>query len=437
MSHTSPALVGLDIGTTGIKAVAFSLGGEELAKAIEPTPTRHHANGHADYDPDELWAVCCTTLRTVAHQLSEQEIGPVALGCTSMSEAGVLLDARLQSVYPIIPWFDYRTEPQLDWWRHHVGFDATAAICGVVPHPMFGMPKLMWIRDNEPQAYARGRHWLNIGDYAEFRLCGAVSTDFSLASRTLALDLSKKSWSDELISAIGIRRGLLADLVPAGTMVGQLHDEAATATGLPRDLPIVRGGQDHVCAALAMGVSEPGVILDSIGTAEAFFLARSAPDMSGRLSPDELNQGVHVVPDLTYVMTGTGDGAGRIDAHRAEVGVDFAGYLAAAECPGPEQDMIESLAVDGQALFEKMVWAAGLDRSGQVTHVATGGGTRIPRLMDRKRAIGGRPIRVPPVAEATCLGAALLAGAGVGVYGSIATSAVEMSAHQSHLDPGR
>jgi xylulokinase len=428
LTHTSPALLGLDVGTTGIKAVAFSPGGEELAKAIKPTPTRHHTNGHADYDPAELWAVCCSALRSVADRLREQKIEPIALGCTSMSEAGVLLDANLQPVYPIIPWFDYRTEPQIDWWHRHVGFDATAAICGVVPHPMFGMPKLMWIRDNEPQAYAAGRHWLNIGDYAEFRLCGEVSTDFSLASRTLVLDLSNKCWSDELIDAIGIRRGLLGALVPAGTVVGQLHDEAAADTGLARNLPIVRGGQDHVCAALAMGVSEPGVILDSIGTAEAFFLARTAPDMSGRLWPDELNQGVHVVPNLTYVMTGTGDGAGRIDAHRAEAGLDFAHYLAAAECRGPEQDMIESLAIDGQELFEKMVWAADLDQPGQVRHVATGGGTRIPRLMKRKRAIGGRVIQVPLVAEATCLGAAMLAGAGVGMYSSIGASAAEMGA---------
>jgi glycerol kinase len=150
--------------------------------------------------------------------------------------------------------------------------------------------------------------------------------------------------------------------------------------------------------------------------------------MSGRLWPDELNQGVHVVPNLTYVMTGTGDGAGRIDAHRAEAGLDFAHYLAAAECRGPEQDMIESLAIDGQELFEKMVWAADLDQPGQVRHVATGGGTRIPRLMKRKRAIGGRVIQVPLVAEATCLGAAMLAGAGVGMYSSIGASAAEMGA---------
>jgi len=128
------------------------------------------------------------------------------------------------------------------------------------------------------------------------------------------------------------------------------------------------------------------------------------------------------VPGLTYVMTGTGDGAGRIDAHRAELGVDFDTYLAAAVSPGPERDMIESLAVDGQVLFERMVWAADRD---PVRHLATGGGTRVPLLMERKRTIGRRRIEVPEIAEATCLGAALLAGAGVGVYDSI----VEASAH--------
>lgn len=419
---SQPALLGLDIGTTGIKAAAFDLQGRELAKAIEPTPTRRHHNGHADHEPEALWAVCVSVLGTLASKLEELAASPVALGCTSMAEAGLLLDARDQPVYPVIPWFDYRTEPQIDWWRGYVGADATAAICGVVPHPMFGMPKLMWIRDNEPDAFRAGRTWLNVADYAEMRLCGSKTTDYSLASRTLVLDLVEKQWSSELLDAIGIDQSLLAELVPAATKVGTLLSEVARASGLPVGLPIVRGGQDHVCAALALGVIEPGDILDSIGTAEAFFLARSEPDMSGRLWPDELNQGVHVVPGLTYVMTGTGDGAGRIDAHRAELGVDFDTYLAAAVSPGPERDMIESLAVDGQVLFERMVWAADRD---PVRHLATGGGTRVPLLMERKRTIGRRRIEVPEIAEATCLGAALLAGAGVGVFDSI----VEASAH--------
>ncbi len=414
---SEPALIGLDIGTTSIKAVAFTIGGRELGKALEPTPTRHHPNGHADHAPDELWRVCESVLRSVAESLNTMHAEPVALGCTSMAEAGVLLDRSLEPVYPIIPWFDYRTAAQIEWWLEHVGRDETAAISGVVPHPMFGMPKLMWIRDNEPDAYLAGRHWLNIGDYAEFRLCGAITTDYSLASRTLVLDLVDRCWSDELLAAIGIRSDLLAELVAAGTQLGGLSLDVATTTGLPVGLPIVRGGQDHVCAAVALGVTEPGVILDSIGTAEAFFLARSEPDMSGRLWPDELNQGVHVIPGLTYVMTGTGEGAGRIDAHRSELGLSFDNYLAAAQMPGAEREMIESLATDGQQLFERMAWASDVE---EVTHLATGGGTRIPLLMQRKREIGGRVITVPDIAEATCLGAATLAGWGVGLTDPVA-----------------
>lgn len=417
---SDPGLVGLDIGTTGIKAVAFSPDGHELAKVIAATPTRRHANGQADYDADALWQVCVSVLSDLAERLARTQVTPVAMACTSMAEAGVLLDAHGEAVYPIIPWFDYRTNPQIAWWITNVGINETAAICGVVPHPMFGMPKLMWIRDNEPDAFAQGRTWLNVCDYAEFRLCGSVTTDYSLASRTLVLDLVAREWSETLLDAIGVPRRLLADLVPAGSLVGSIEDATASATGLPRSLPIVRGGQDHVCAALAMGVTKPGVILDSIGTAEAFFAARDEPDMTGRFWPDELNQGVHVVPGLTYVMTGTGDGAGRIDAHRAELGLDFDAYLAAAASEGAERSMIESLAIDGQALFERMVSAG---ESPGVRHLATGGGTRIPLLMRRKREIGGRPIEVPSVDEATCLGAALLAGVGIGMFPSVAAAA--------------
>lgn len=423
----SEALIGLDIGTTGIKVIGFSLDGQELAKAIEPTPTRHLANGWFEHDPHELWDSCRRALTSVSSALLEIEAQPVALCCTSMSEAGVLLDGGGEPCYPVIPWFDFRTQPQIDWWAETVGRDETAAICGVVLHPMFGMPKLMWIRDNEPDAYDTGRVWLNLADYANYRLCGSVSTDFSLASRTMVLDLARSEWSNELLDAIGVRRSLLAELVGAGTVVGTLDTDSAQQVGLPQGLPVVRGGQDHVCAAMALGVTEPGVILDSIGTAEAFFAARSQPDMTGRLWPDELNQGVHVVPGFTYVMTGTGDGGGRIDRHRVELGVDFDAYLDAAAQPGAERDMIESLAQDGQRLFERMVWACETDA---VRHIATGGGTRIPLLMDRKRSIGRRDIEVPDVAEATCWGAALLAGVGIGAYSAHASAPSEAIARR-------
>jgi len=387
-------LIGLDIGTTGIKAIAFGLDGSEQAKAIRPTPTRHLPNGHAEHGADALWSTSAAALRDVAEQLDQAGLRPLAICCTSMAEAGVLVDGVGEPVHPVIPWFDFRTQPQIEWWSDNVGVESTAAVCGVVLHPMFGMPKLMWIRDNEPEAYAQGRTWLNLADFIDYRMCGVMATDYSLASRTLVLDLVHQCWSSSLMDAIGLDVKVLAELVAAGTRIGSM-------------------------------LTEPGVILDSIGTAEAFFAARSEPDLSGRFSPDELNQGVHVVPGFTYVMTGTGDGGGRIDAHRSELGMSFDDYLSAAQSPGPERSMIESLAVDGQALFERMAWASGAK---SVRHLATGGGTRIPLLMERKRELGGRAIQIPLVDEATCWGAALLAGVGIEAYRGHATAAEEAAA---------
>ena len=412
MSDANPVLIGLDVGTTGTKAVAFDLAGAEIAANICPTPTTHLGNGRAEHDPEALWLTAAGVLRDVCAQLNALNATPIALGCSSMAEAGVLLDAHGTPTYPIIPWFDVRTTPQIEWWNQEIGSDQTAAISGVVPHPMFGLPKLMWIRDNEPEAFAAGRRWLNIADYIEYRLCGSMSTDYSLASRTLVLDLVNKQWSGALLEAVGIDDSLLAELRPAGSHIGDVHDVAAGQTALPVGLPVGRGGQDHVCAAYGLDITEPGMILDSIGTAEAFFAVRSAPDMTGRLWPDELNQGVHVAPDLFYVMTGTGDGAGRIDAHREALGVEFDSYLQAAQEPGPEREMIESLAIDGQLLFEKMAAAAAPQ---PVRHIATGGGARIALLMQRKRELGGRRIETSDVKESTCKGAARLAGDAIGV----------------------
>lgn len=407
------AVIGLDIGTSGIKAVAFSAAAEQLAKAKRPTPTRRYPGGRADYDAHELWAVCVEVLAELSGQLAAMGVSPVALSCTSMAESGVLLDRFGEPTYPVIPYFDHRSEPQIAWWKREIGVEATVAICGVVPHAMFGMPKLMWIRDNEPDAFDAGRTWLNLADYADYRLCGAMATDYSLASRTLVLDLARREWSSDLLEAIGIERSMLAELVPAGQVVGEVHEGASSVTGLPVGLPVVRGGQDHVCASVALGVTEPGVLLDSIGTAEALFTVLDEPDMSGRLWPLELNQGVHVVPDRYYMMTGTRDGGGRIDALRRKLDLGWPEFMAAAEQPGAERNVIESLARDGQELVEQMLWAIGAP---DAVHLATGGGTRNSLLMKRKREIGGRPIDVPALDEATCLGAALLAGSAFGIF---------------------
>ena len=396
------AFIGLDLGTTGIKAVAFDEHDRQLALTTVPTPTNHVPTGGAEYRAEELWAAACSVLRGVTQQLTAFGHVAAAIAVASMGESGVLVDSAGQSVAPVIAWFDARTEPQAAWWREHVGAERTQAIAAVQPRPVFAAAKMLWTKAHLPDAWAAGQHWLNMADWATLRLSGVMATDHSLASRTMLFDLAARTWSDELIDAAGLDPTMLAPLIESGQRVGTVTPEAAASTGLPAGIPVGAGGQDHVCAALALDVTEPGMLLDSIGTAEAFFLVTDGVDDTGRLAAAGIGQGAHVEPGRTYAMTGLAPGGGRIDQAREDSGLDWDAFLAT-----PEADtVIESVAVDGEARIAELLDAAGV---ADVRHIATGGGSRNQRLIERKQAIGGRPITVAPETEATALGAAILA----------------------------
>lgn len=394
--------VGLDLGTTGVKAVAFDAERRSVASATTPTPTHSLAAGGAEYDGDELWRAACEVLTRVTSELEPLGHRAVGVATASMGESGVLLDGQGRPVTPIISWFDQRTEPQAEWWRTHVGVDRTQTITGLTPRPVFGATKMLWTRDHLPEAWAAGVCWLNMADWATYRLCGEVATDLSLASRTLLLDVGNRQWSDELLDASGLDAGRLAPLVDSGDRVGRVMADAAQQTGLPVGAAVGAGGQDHVCAALALEVTAPGMLLDSIGTAEAFFLVTDGFDDSGAVAAAGISQGVHVAPHRTYAMTGIVPGGGRIDQARSESGLEWDAFMATAEA----ERVITELAAEGQERIEVLLRAT---NSPTVQHIVTGGGSQNSRLIDRKRELGGRPIEVAAHQEATALGAALLA----------------------------
>ncbi|MEM7272511.1 MAG: FGGY family carbohydrate kinase [Actinomycetota bacterium] len=402
------AFIGLDLGTTGIKAVAFDAADRELAAAAMATPTHRTADGGAEYDADELWATACAVLRRVTNRLAAAANQPVAIATASMGESGVLVDDGGVPVAPVLAWFDPRTEPQAAWWVENVGAARTTAITGIPPRAVFGATKMLWMREHRGDAWRRGRRWLNIADWAAYRLSGRMATDHTLASRTMLFDLAARRWSDELLDAAALDPALLAPLVPSGHPLGPVLPAAAAATGLPTTVQVGAGGQDHVCAALALGVTEPGMLLDSIGTAEAFFLVSEGFDATGRVAAAGIGQGAHVIPDRTYAMTGLQRGGGRIDARRIELGLDWPDFLASAE--GIE--ITEEVAREGQARIGELMAATGTDA---IRHLATGGGSRNRLLIERKRDLGGRPIEVATQTEATAAGAAALARRAVGV----------------------
>ena len=482
------ALIGVDIGTSSIKAVAFSRSGHQLAKATTPTVTHYPRPDWAEYDPSALWDAMSGVLRRLMRDLPAGA-APVSIAFTSMAETAVPLDEQGQPVHAAIAWFDRRTTPQADWWQETIGGEYTASITGLPVKNIFGILKLIWIREHAPDAFARTHCWLNMADYGVFRLCGAQATDYSLASRMLVLDLAQRRWSQPLLDAIEIPKTLLGDLVPSGVLLGQVTSEAAAATGLPQGLPVCSGGHDHVCGALALGIVDPGDVFDSMGTAESLFIATRQPNLDPMVMQRGIGQGIHVVPERSYAMGGVHFAGGAIDwvrqllfdargtaglnldsgeeAHSFEAlidlaravppgsgGICFLPHLRLANPPindpmsrgafiGISSDatpghfaraVLEGLAYEYQRAYDSMIE---MFRLSPRRLLASGGGTRNDLLLEIKAMVAGQPVVVPDIEEATCLGAAMLGGIGAGIYNGFsdateqiqyATQAVESDA---------
>ena len=193
--NAEPLLIGADVGTTNIKVVAFDRNGRAEEAASSPTPTRYPGPGRADHDPEELWRSFAATLRRVMKRIEDP--GRVAsIAVASMGEAAVPLDTGGGPTSDMISWFDGRAGPQAERLGRVVGRDRIFGLTGLSLQPIFGLCKLLWLKENDPDAYSRTATWLNVADYMAFRLCGVAATDYSLASRTLALDLHNLRWAE-------------------------------------------------------------------------------------------------------------------------------------------------------------------------------------------------------------------------------------------------
>ncbi len=470
---TSPLLIGLDIGTTTIKAIVFAANGQLMAEASVATPTHYPRPTWAYYNPTEIWGCTVTVLRQAIEQLDETN-QIVSLAVASMGEAAVPVDVHGQPTYEAIAWFDQRTQPQRAWLEKHIGREALFNLTGLSLEPIFGLCKQLWFKENESEAYARTVYWLNMADYIAYRLCGVPATDYSLASRTLALDLQNLCWAKEMILEVGLRPKNFALLHPSGTGLGPLKPEAAQETGLPVSTLVSTGGHDHVCGALAAGVTEPGTMLDSMGTAEAIFIPLKQPVLEPQMAQQGYTQGVHVLAGRYYVFGGLYASGGSVSWWRDIVGqnIDYetlifeakhipCGSLGTVFLPhlrqanSPNNDAHSRGAFIGlttdvkrgvmfRAVLEGIAYEAHQSLTGLEAYPSvesprqiyvTGGSTRNELLLQIKADIFNRVLHVSPVTEATCLGAALLGGLGAGVYANVEAALEALTDRHRQIRP--
>lgn len=350
-----PYLLGLDAGTTSIKAWLYdAASGRPVAGASHPTPGARPRPGWAEHDPEALWLAAAASIRSALAAASPNE--PVAaLAVASMAEAGLPLDIHGRPLYPIIAYYDQRTDQYAGWWRERLGAEAIHAISGQVVRPPFGVMKLLWLRDQRPDLFARMRRWLSVGDYLIWRLAGVYATDRTLASRTMLFDQRALAWSPELIELAGIPRDILPDVHPSGAIVGAVHQDAAAQTGLAAGTPVATGGHDHLCGAFAAGVVAPGDTLASLGTAAALLAADSTFHGGGAVFAQGLSCYCHVA-DGAYVVQGGLGAAGAALAWLAR-------FLRGANEPG-DYAALEQAAIASPPGARGLVWLPHLRGSG-------------------------------------------------------------------------
>jgi len=458
-------LVGIDLGSTSLKAIIYDVQGNMAASASRPTERVNPDPDHPDWaiwQPDQIWGGVADALREATGQLEHPEaIRGVAV--TGMGMDGVPMDADGNWLYPFISWHCPRTTPQHEWWLENIGAERQFAITGNPVWAINSALRILWMRENEPAILDRTHKWLLIEDFVNYRLCGEMATDYSMASNTLLLDQRTRTWSDELLEASGIDRSILCDPKPSGTLLGEVTARAAERTGLPKGTPVVLGGHDFLCGCLPVGAFEPGVVLTVLGTWDIIVTALREPV----LTPEVCKMGAwvdsHVARD-TWAVMGSAvagemlewyrDKLGEPEKQRAEAegGVDWDYLIEAGKAspPGaggmqflphfsgstfPVVDPVSAGAFVGmrntatrgdmfRAVVEGLSYQFreildGLETAlGQKAErvVAVGGGTKNRFAMQNKADVSGTPIEASEVEEATPLGAAILAGIGVGVY---------------------
>lgn len=254
-------ILGLDVGSTGCKAMAFTEAGAPLGYAYREYPK---ATGETRLDAQALWQAVEEVVQEVAVAVGDIR----ALSVSSFGESFVPIDRQGRPLCPIVMYTDDRALAQCARLEEAFGEKGYAATVGVWPHVMYSLPKMAHLVEEQPDLAARVWKYLLVEDYVLYRLTGETATDYSLAARTMAFDVTRLSWAGEVLALAGVEAGRMASPLPSGTAVGPVLPDMAGRLGLPQDCVVVTGGHDQVCAAVGAGVLEGGRAVNGMGTVE-------------------------------------------------------------------------------------------------------------------------------------------------------------------------
>jgi xylulokinase len=293
------AYLGLDLGTTGVRALLIDRAGAVLGSATAEHPLSSPAPGWMEQDPEHWWTSTRMAIQAVLRRTGIDASGVLAIAVSGQMHGATLVDADGAVVRPCILWNDQRSVAQCAEITALVGTQRLLDLTGNVPLAGFTAPKLLWVRENESANWARVAKILLPRDYLNYRLTGTMAGEPSDAAGTLLFDVHARRWSGEVLSALDIDPGLLPPIIASAGMMGEVSARAARETGLVEGTPVMGGGADNACAAAGSGVLEPGQILCSVGTSGTIV----APVGLDMLNPGHnVHLFSHVSPSTNYLM---------------------------------------------------------------------------------------------------------------------------------------
>ncbi len=266
---------GLDIGTTGCKLTVFDENGKYLDKAYQDYPVKR-GTSESTVDAEALMEGVFSVINTIA----EKYPALAGFGVTSFGESFVMTDEEGNPLAPVMLYTDPRGKEQRIRLEETLGSRHIAEICGARPNETYSLPKVMWMKENRPEIYQQAKHIFLIEDYVVFRLTHVAQIDYSLAARTMGLDIHTLTWSEEIFNAAGVDSKLFSKPVPTGTAAGKITTAVAQETGLSPETVIVSISHDQVSATVGAGVFTSDVAVDGAGTVECLTpIYDSVPDM--------------------------------------------------------------------------------------------------------------------------------------------------------------
>jgi xylulokinase len=294
------AFLGLDVGTGGSRAVVIDEAGRVITSAtIEHAPFVSPQTGWAEQDPGDWWRASSAAVRAVLvnGKVRTEEIA--SIGLTGQMHGAVLLDEYDEVLRPAIIWCDVRTDSQCRELTERVGAERLIQLVLNPALAGFTLPKLMWVREVEPDLWARVRSVLLPKDYVRLKLTGDRATDVADASGTLLLDVRGRKWSQEMLVHANLDEKLFPHVYESQEVTGSVSATGAEATGLLAGTPVVAGAGDQAAGAIGMGIVRPGSVSATIGTSGVVFAATDRPalDPKGRI-----HTFCHAIPDRWHVM---------------------------------------------------------------------------------------------------------------------------------------